>query len=554
MNNPLFQQNIISLSSINPELAFSISQCSPSENCIIEQSKDGSSVPVIKNHKNILQLHSLYNPVKEGEKLYKSGDIKSGFVIVFGLGGGYHLYPYLDDPSIHNILIIETDKNVLRKIIENIDLGRIFASRKTDFLIDPGFDELKKNLIEKYNPSIYGDLSIIQLKNRINSEPYFFENIFREIKTILDSISNDFASQAQFGKRWFKNTLQNLQYAEEYSKPLSPSSRILIAGAGPSIEKHAELIRKNRGNSVLISTDTALPFLKGENIIPDIIISIDCQHITYNHFIGTDCSSIPLVLDLSSPVHLSRIFKEKIYFSSGHPFSRYIATYWKNFPVIDTSGGNVGHSAVSLAKSLGAKLIELYGLDYSYPDAKPYAKNSLIYSYFRKYESRTASIESSVFSFVYSNPGNIKSNKNVITNSKLDSYYKHLRDYIKANQISTESKTGSPRNLTYKSSNVNNGSLFFSSGRSEITWRDFVIEYRNKLIELPVVDTGFNNYYQSLSKKEKELWATVFPVCASIRKENKDEKLDTSYVLNEGKKWCIETINKVLKENIFKNK
>ena len=133
MNNPVFQQNIISLSSINPGLAFSISQSPPSENCIIEQSKDGSIVPVIKNGNNTLQLHSLYNPSKEGEKLYKSKDIKSGFVIAFGLGGGYHLYPYLNDPSIHNILIIETDKNVLRKIIENIDLGKIFASRKTDF-------------------------------------------------------------------------------------------------------------------------------------------------------------------------------------------------------------------------------------------------------------------------------------------------------------------------------------------------------------------------------------------------------------------------------------
>ena len=89
---------------------------------------------------------------------------------------------------------------------------------------------------------------------------------------------------------------------------LNPSSKILIAGAGPSIEKHAANIRKNRNNSLLISTDTALPFLKGENISPDIIISIDCQHITYNHFIGTDSSSIPLVLDLSSPIYLSRIF------------------------------------------------------------------------------------------------------------------------------------------------------------------------------------------------------------------------------------------------------
>ncbi len=194
------------------------------------------------------------------------------------------------------------------------------------------------------------------LKTESKPNLNFLRKYLKNIKTILNSVYDDFASQAQFGKRWFKNTLRNLSYAEEYSKPLSPSSRIMIAGAGPSIESQIENIRNNRRDCMLIATDTVLPYLTGKNIYPDLIISIDCQQITYNHFMGFDYSEIPVVLDLSSPPHLSRIFKNKTYFSSGHPFSRYTATYWKYFPVIDTSGGNVGHSAVSLAKSLGAKL------------------------------------------------------------------------------------------------------------------------------------------------------------------------------------------------------
>ena len=548
MSSSVFQQNIISLSSIDPELAFSISQVQPEENCEIILSRSGSPVPVINNSTGKIQLHSLYDPVKEGEKLYISTRDESGFIIVFGLGGGYHILPYLNDPDIHHILIIETDKNIFRKIIENIDMTAIFSDRKTDFILDPDIEDLKSRISEKYNPSIYGNLSIVQLKNRIKTEPGFFESVFKNIKTLLDSVYNDFASQAQFGKRWFKNILQNLIYAEEYSKPLLPSSLIKIAGAGPSIEMQLDLLMKNRDKSILIATDTVLPYLSGENIRPDIIISIDCQHITYNHFMGYDYSDIPAVLDLASPPPLSRYFTEKTYFSSGHPLSRFIATYWKYFPVIDTSGGNVGHSAVSLAHSLGAKTIELYGLDYSYPYAKPYAKNSLIYKYFMRNEKRFSSCESNVYSFVYSGLSSYKIDKSIVTNTKLESYYNYLLDLIHENNLNTVTFPQSPRNL----SSFNTGRSFssnpmlFSSGKTSCSWNSFLLTYRDKLAGLPSPDSDFKSYYQTLSKKEKELWATVFPVCASIRKEHKDDKLKITDILNESIIWSLNEINKYI--------
>ena len=551
MSNSVFQQNIISLSSIDPELAFSISQVNSNENCEINISRSGSPVPVIKNNSGNIQLHSLYDPVKEGEKLYNSTRDESGFIIVFGLGGGYHILPYLNDPEIHHILIIETDKNIFRKIIENIDMTSIFSDRKTDFIIDPDIDDLKSRISEKYNPSIYGNLSIVQLKNRIRTESAFFESAFKNIKTILDSVYNDFASQAQFGKRWFKNILQNLVYAEEYSSPLSPSALIKIAGAGPSIEMQLDLLKNERDKSILIATDTVLPYLSGENIRPDIIISIDCQHITYNHFMGYDYSDIPAVLDLASPPSLSRYFSKKTYFSSGHPLSRYIATYWKYFPVIDTSGGNVGHSAVSLAQSLGAGTIELFGLDYSYPEAKPYAKNSLIYKYFMRTEKRTSSCESNVYSFVYSGNSNYKINNTIVTNTKLESYYNYLLDFINNNSLNTVTFPQSPRDLTLtkdkKADYISSSNpMFFSAGKSSCSWTSFLADYCDKLRSLPSPDLSFNSYYQSLTKKEKELWATVFPVCASIRKEHKKDKVKIVDVLNESRNWCIKEINKHL--------
>ena len=211
MNKSIYQQNIISLSSINPELAFSLSQVTPSDKCRIEISRDSSPVPVISSASKEIQLHSLYNPLREGEKLYQSSKDDSGFVIIFGLGGGYHILPYLNDPDIHHILIIETDKSFVRKILENIDLTRIFSDRKTDFLIDPDLYDLKTSLSEKYNPSIYGNLSIVQQKNRVISENDFFENLFKNIKDVLNSVYDDFANSG-VNKSYIENQIKDILF------------------------------------------------------------------------------------------------------------------------------------------------------------------------------------------------------------------------------------------------------------------------------------------------------------------------------------------------------
>ena len=82
-------------------------------------------------------------------------------------------------------------------------------------------------------------------------------------------------------------------------------------------------------------------------------------------------------LDLASPPFLARVRAGKLAFiASGHPFASYIDARWMHFPRIDTSGGNVAHAAVSLARDLGARKITLHGADFSYPGGKPYSRGT----------------------------------------------------------------------------------------------------------------------------------------------------------------------------------
>ena len=198
-------------------------------------------------------------------------------------------------------------------------------------------------------------------------ESEYFSGIRNGIMEFLQLLSADFFVQSHFGKRWFINTLSNLKKAQSAKNTLPPIRRALITGAGPSLEVQLPTLIKYKQDSFLIATDTSLPFLLKHNLIPDLVISIDCQHISYHHFMAGFPKDIPLVLDLASPSFLTKQTDNIIFFTSGHPFSQFVNKNLRSYPYIDTSGGNVSHAAISLADKLGAKEIILFGVDFSYP-------------------------------------------------------------------------------------------------------------------------------------------------------------------------------------------
>lgn len=552
MNELLYKKNLLALSSIDPQLSFEICSIKPSKKIETVSSRDGNIIPVIKNGKTNIQLHSLFNPRLEAEKLYES-EMKgknSGFIIVYGIGGGYHIAPYIKDQSVENILIIDTDKKYFRKIIENIDLTEIFASRKVNLLIDPDYSSLENTLTEKYLPSVYGNLDIVKLRNRTNSEVVFFEAITKNINIVLNKISDDFTSQAFFGKRWFKNIINNLKYAEGVQILPHIKNKAAIIGAGPSLETQIGHLEKNTEETLILSSDTAAQYLISKNIIPDYIISIDCQHITYNHLIGCPSRNIPVIMDLGSPVFLSRFFNERIYFTSANPLSRYIASKWRYFQYIDTSGGNVGFSSIAVAAAIGIQDITLYGIDYSFTDFKPYARDTFLYKYFLNNQNMLSSSENSVYSFARRGDIRETETKGVFSNSRMDNYYNSLISFIRRNNISVKSAPGSPRVIEHVSGVRDEASQYnlFASGRALMPWKMFLNDYYNALAALPEPFSPFNKYYGNLSRTEQELWTTIFPVCAASRKEHKEEHFGAGEILLKTRTWCLNQIEKTLRQ------
>lgn len=543
MEGNFYNSNILALANSNSHLVTTLNNKSYNSEYKFIKSKSGDIVPCA-DIKGIKTLHSKINPQREGSRfltMYKN----KGFLIFLGLGGAYHIKPFLEKNKFSTILIIDKDLERFKATLSKMDLKDLLLNPAVNILIDPDSEDLYNFIIDNYIPAICGDVTTIPLRQRVNVEHQFFENCIDTIKKALNRISDDYTVQTRFGKKWFTNTLFNLKEANKVKPALKPIKNALITAAGPSLEDFIDEIKSKRKDSTLIATDTSVPALLDYGITPDLIISIDCQHISYYHFLKSIPKNIPLVLDIASPRKLSTMFENVYYFTSGHPFSQYVNRDYRSFPALNTSGGSVTHAALSLADALNAKDIFLYGADFSYPLGKSYSRGTYIYDFFSKTSCKLKSQESSFFSF-------IMQSKDI----SLESCGKGLR-YI------TKPMNGYKANLERESEyikgrlharvsqgcrlNINNTKLvqpdilpLFTEGKNRQSSLDFLIGYKKQLMSLPDMIFPIEAFLNSLTKEQQLVWLTIIPVLANLRGDNElSPKLMKKTI-----SWMISRINR----------
>ncbi len=547
MITEILERNLLALIQRSSEASHLIGNSDCSDTVFFELSRNGHIIPFYKRDQTSAKpVHSTFDPVKEGNRLFLENTYE-GMVIVFGLGGGFHIRSLLANSSITSLIIVENRSDEVKSILGNIDLTDIFLDQRVTLWVSEEPEKFTDFLLTRYIPVLSGNLQTVSLKPRVFLDQEFFNTLSDIIKEAINQITDDYTVQAHFGKRWFNNTLYNLGMSEKTTQTLSPVSTAYITAAGPSLEDQLPVLREVQGKDTIIATDTSLPVLLANGIRPDLVISIDCQHISYNHFMQGYPEDVPLVLDLASPSFLTRIAEKIFFFTSDHPFSKYVSQEFRQFPEIDTSGGNVTHAALSLAETLGARKIYLLGADFSYPFGKPYARNTYIYPYFYTRTNRFKDIESQIVSFVLHNKSIIreKTVNGFRYISKPMIYYKNSIEKKAANsnsQVIALQGDG----VTLKTIGKNQGksriNRLVSAGVPVSSYRDFLISYRNRIQELPRLNGSVVSYLNSLNPQQRQAWITLLPVAAQFRKKS-DSGEDA---VKRAMKWCIDSIDQVL--------
>jgi len=547
MNNTILERNLLALSSREANLAARLSSVDSDNKIIGQTAKNGSQVPVEVEEERHFPYHSLFNPEKESIRLaaeYYSG----GYLIFLGFAGGYQIEPFLERSDVTGILIIESSLSTLKSFLSIKDHSRIILDSRVHFLADVSVKEVEQYLVSHCFPALFGNIQVIPLRSRVLRDKIFFTAVFSSVKTSLSHLADDFTVQSVFGSRWFKNTIINLETAQHATTILSPIKKAVITAAGPSLESDLDKLPELRQGACLIATDTSYHVLKEVGIKPDIIISIDCQHITYYHFLNGIDRDIPLVLDLASPPTITKLTDVPVFFTSGHPLSLYISNNWRNFPSIDTSGGNVTHAAVSLAVSLGTREIHLLGADFCYPQGKSYCRGTYIYPLFQRESHRFTPLDHSFFDFFQKNSSLSSTQKDRETcyvTQPLLNYKERLVSLLSTLSIDFNNYSPYWTLPDFPPPQISRAERrFFGAGNCHQDWRNFLEKFYNQLCALPRPSVSVASYLESLSPDQRGLWLTLLPALAQTRKMTGTDRTGDLPLLQEVLDWSCRFISK----------
>ncbi len=357
-------------------------------------------------------FHSTYDPLREADRL--SAGVDTETAIVLGFGTGYHLAPLLR--RVTHLIVVEPDLRSIVHALQHVDLTEALSHSCLRMVVGEATEDLVAGVAELYLPAIHGSASVVALPGRIQAEPDRFAAIRKDLRVGLELVADDFAVQARFGRLWLRNTIANLAILTSATRasggdlsgsrvyPDLHGRPVVVTAAGPSLNDALGSLSV-RSDVVLLATDTSLPTLTDAGITPDAVVTVDCQTVSYLHYLTARFPRTLLLADLAAPPSVFGAHRRVGPLASRHPLHRLLQTLGADLQGFDSSGGNVTHAAVSLAVSLGASSITVVGADFSYPNGESYARGSYVHNLFAVQASRTHPWSDALYHFAHDRPG-----------------------------------------------------------------------------------------------------------------------------------------------------
>ena len=344
----------------------------------IALAKTGEPVPLFASGQ---ALHSLYNPVREAERAVTA---ETGFMLFCGLGNGVHIKVFLDKYPQSFCAVTESDYESLKQLFSLIDYTELLSDSRVALLPPCTDNVFETELAATYVPAVHGAFGYHILRTWNEYYKAHVQDVPEKIERALEKIKADFSVQVHFGKIWLRNIFFNLRLASRIQPAYPPTDTArtaLIVGAGPSLEHGLSLLKKHRQRYTLFCTDTAFPAVCAHGITPEFFISIDPQHISYQHTIGFIPQETIGIFDLSAQTAGARRFYENgntfFFTAGGHPLVQ-AAALCSPFPSLATSSGTVAIAAYHAAQALGYRHIECSGMDFAYTDGAAYARGTYL--------------------------------------------------------------------------------------------------------------------------------------------------------------------------------
>jgi hypothetical protein len=465
----------------------------------IKEAETGDLIPLFIDGKPV---DSLYSPQNEANKIINQIEKNYNFFIVTGLGSGILVLELLKKFKNCNILIIENSQEDYN-FLQQIDLvNKLYKSNQ---IIFSTINQLKKDLQNNYIPALHGEYKLIEKQSWLLQIDKI--NLSKEFSAAINNIQNDFLTQQFFGKKWQSNIIKNLKEnvkTTEKTKLLDNSTKktAIVVAAGPSLDSKINYIKENQNEFYIISTDTAFQTLIKNNIKTDIVVSIDGQNISYNHYFSAQktYNNTIFLFDLCSTSQtIKKLAKNETiigFFSNSHPLCSLLQN---KFPQINTTSGTVTITALEIALKLGFTNIQILGADFGFINGKSYAKGTYFDSLYNKKSNKIYNNETTFDKLLFRTKLIKEEHKK--TTILLKNYEYYLENYLKSLKLSFNYK-----NYVYEITNNLKKTLTIQSFFTDFKYEDF----KNNILQC----------------KRDDLLISLLPYIAFLRKKNNNLLLE----------------------------
>lgn len=457
----------------------------------VTETKTGLKIPVFSSGRT---MESKYNPEREAQNLLDSITESFTFFTVFGIGSGLFISKLALKNPTAKIICVENTKEDLEFLSQFENVQNL---QKNTNIIFTSLENLQSSLLNNYIPALYGNMKVIEMLGWKNENTSLHQFIEEELNAALQLISADFSVQTHFGKLWQHNILNNLKYISKQPVKVQLKTQkqtAVIIAAGPSLDSKISYLKEHNSELYIISTDTAYSSLIKSGIIPEVVVSIDGQFISHQHFLHKADSSTVFAFDLcSNNTCVQKAGKNCFFFNSGHPLSC-IAAAQTGFPSLYTGAGTVTIAALDLAFFMGFKKIIVLAADFSYIKGKPYAKGTYLDNIYRNSENKLVNAET-LFSKLMFRTQLQKIDANTQTTEVLLKYKNSFEKYLTDNGCKWASS-----NFVYEIENPKGHSTINTEISETVNFSDFNAQlqknYKNQEYQflLPYVAFLRNKY------------------------------------------------------------
>jgi len=358
---------------------------------IIETSRSGNSIVVVKSGSTYVPLNSRLDPVREGKKVSFDFDPERfSLLIVLGCSLGYHLIESKDILSKYRkIIVIDILDGIEKEILKNELTSFIARGENIVFYSGKDLMFLEKDLMSHIDFNLISGVQVFEHGASVRVFGEYYSTARGIIKRLIDREARNSSTVKAFGWLFLRNALNNFSNFSRVTpiaalKNAFTGSKALIVSSAPSIEDYIDHIDRLKDFFYIVAVDSALPVLSAKGIIPDVVISIDPQPRLSEHFLGENLNDTLCVFSIVSNPDLVKRYGGYLSLNS-HPVSQIIDDFNPGLVgSIDSGTGSVAGDALNFCLYAGFESIGMAGFDFSFSGNNIYARGT---AYQRRYSS-----------------------------------------------------------------------------------------------------------------------------------------------------------------------